>query len=275
MGVEADRWEELLAADRLLGIDPLRDPGVVTLAGDWHSDYAFVERLVAATPAGYVGVWLIVQLGDLGVWPGPAATAYLDDVALLLEEAGAVVLFIDGNHENHPLLLSHPVRFDGLRVLRPRLYHLSRGFRWCWHGKTWLAVGGAHSIARPRLTPNVDWSPQELITADLARLATAGGPVDIMVTHDCPAGVKPPGVRDPAIGQPSELYDELVVEAEHRQLVREIVEEVRPARLIHGHYHVRYDAHLQLRVGTTCCITGLGRAGTLKGNMLVLDLSDG
>jgi hypothetical protein len=161
----------------------------------------------------------------------------------------------DGNHENHPLLLSHPVRFDGLRVLRPRLYHLSRGFRWCWHGKTWLAVGGAHSIARPRLTPNVDWSPQELITADHARLATAGALVDIMVTHDCPAGVKPPGIRDPAIGQPSELYDELVVEAEHRQLVREIVEEVRPARLIHGHYHVRHDAHLQLRVGTTWCIT--------------------
>lgn len=262
----------LLAEDAATNVDPLADPDVITLAGDWHGDADFARRVIKRAPSGGNGNRLLVQLGDFGVWPGPAGTRFLDEVAATLRQMDAVLLFVDGNHEDHPQLLGYPLRPDGLRVVRPRLYHLPRGFRWQWHGQRWMALGGAHSIDRPKRTEGVDWWPEEVLTAEQAAAAKAGGPVDYLVTHDCPAGISMPGIRDPEPGQPKELYDELVIEARYRAQLRDVVVAVQPRRLFHGHYHVRHDARLPLGNGRWCEVTGLAKTAAVETNAVVFDL---
>ncbi|WP_432832878.1 metallophosphoesterase [Dactylosporangium sp. CA-092794] len=264
----------LLADDARLDLQPLRDPTLVTIAGDWHGEADFASALIERAPAGPTGTRIVVQLGDFSVWPGRAGAAFLDAVADSLLRADASLLFIDGNHEDHPQLLGYPIRADGLRVVRPRLYHLPRGFRWTWHGQRWLALGGAHSIDRPKRTPMVDWWSEEQITDGQAHLAASGGTTDYMVTHDCPAGISMPGICDAEPGQPKELYDELVIEARHRQRLLDVVRRVRPRRLLHGHYHIRYDAVIDFDDGTACAVTGLAKTATMADNAVVLNLLD-
>jgi hypothetical protein len=274
----AERNAALLASDAEHGAAALTDPGLVTVAGDWHGDFEFAAEVIDAAPAGpsgASGARTVLQLGDFGVWPGPPGAGFLDRLAGHLRARNAVLLFVDGNHEDHPQLLGYPLRPDGLRVLRPRLYHLPRGFRWCWHGRTWLALGGAHSIDRGRRTAGVDWWPGETITAEDVERAMAGGQVDYMVTHDCPAGISIPTIRDPVIGQPKDLFEELAIEAEYRRVLRDVVTAVRPAQLLHGHYHVRHEAWLDLGGGRTCRITGMGKTSSVADNMLTLDLTVG
>lgn len=267
-----ERDAALLAADAATGVDPLADPGFVTFAGDWHGDTAFARQVVDLAPAGPSGVRVVLQLGDFGVWPGQGGADYLDALAVHLERTNGVLLFVDGNHEDHVQLNGFPLRPDGLRVLRPRLYHLPRGFRWRWHGRTWLALGGAHSIDRNSRTEGVDWWPGETPTAEEFANARTGGPADYMVTHDAPAGVSIRGIRDPEIGQPKQLFEELVIEAEYRRLLREVVDTVRPSWLLHGHYHTRHEALLDLGGGQVCTVAGMAKTSGLAENTMTLDL---
>lgn len=77
------------------------------------------------------------------------------------------------------------------------------------------------------------WWPQERITdADVAvarELLVHAPPIDIMVTHDCPIGLKIPGItRTYPAGQAS------------RKRVREVMDLARPQLLVCGHYHRRH-----------------------------------
>ena len=144
----------------------------------------------------------------------------------------------------------------GLRPIRPHIFHLPRGLRWRWHGKTWMALGGAHSVDRPMRKPGVSWWPEERLTAADVSHAISGGPVDVIVAHDAPDGYEIPGLpggfppaelyqadlhRQPRIGLPQQG---LVARAHlHRQLVGEVVDATAPTVLFHGHYHVRYTAY--------------------------------
>jgi hypothetical protein len=266
---------KILAADAALGIDPLAEPGVVTVAGDWHGESDFVEAVVRAAPAGRGGRPVLLQLGDFGIWPGTPGTQFLDRVEAVLHERDAIVLFVDGNHEDHPQLLAGPVRADGLRVVRPRIYHLPRGFRWTWHGLNWLALGGAHSIDRARRVAGANWWPeQEALTVVHAGSAAAAGPVDVLVSHDCPAGVSIPGIRGPAPGQSQELYRELVIESMHRLLLRSVAEWTQPDRVLHGHYHKRHDGAITLDSGKVCRTTCMARAGlAVAENAMAVDVT--
>jgi len=267
--------QEILAADKASGIDPLADPGVVTVTGDWHGESDFVEAVVRAAPVGRAGRPVLLQLGDFGIWPGRSGARFLDRLEVVLHERDAIVLFVDGNHEDHPQLLAGPLRADGLRVVRPRVYHLPRGFRWTWHGLSWLALGGAHSIDWATRVAGTDWWPaQEALTVVDVGAAAAAGPVDILVSHDCPAGVSIPGIRDPAPGQPPELHRELVIESMHRLLLRSVVEWTQPDRVLHGHYHKRHDGTLTLDSRKVCRTTCMARVGrTMAENAMAVDVT--
>jgi hypothetical protein len=49
-------------------------------------------------------------------------------------------------------------------ALAGRIWHLPRGHRWRWHGRDWLALGGAVSLDRGVRTAGVNWWPEEEIT---------------------------------------------------------------------------------------------------------------
>jgi hypothetical protein len=246
--------------------DPLATPARVAFAGDWHANTRW--GVAAIQYAAERGAEVIVQLGDFGY---EYRAAFLDGLDRALGRTGLRLFFVDGNHEDFPVLLRYPVRSNGLRQLASRIWHLPRGFRWIWGGLRWLALGGAHSVDRPWREPGVSWWREEELTDDDVERATAGGPADIMVAHDCPAGVPIPGLADSAHLWPAE---ELVAAEAHRARVRQVVDAVRPRTIWHGHFHRRYATSADLGYGPVS-VAGLDCDGsTLDRNVAVVALDD-
>lgn len=256
--------DELLEAARPALAVVAGDPELVTIAGDFHGEANWARHVLKA--AARAGSSVVIPAGDFGVWP---RDAFLDTVEHWAARLGVVVLFVDGNHEDFDYLATFPVdERSGLRVVRPHVLHAPRGTRWVWRSLTWLALGGATSVDRARRTEGFDWFPQEALTTGQVYRAVADGPVDVMVTHDCPAGVDIPGLGTDR-AWPAEAY----VEAQaHRELLRAAVDEVRPTHLFHGHFHRRYSAELPLAGGLVCQVEGLDMNGSMTRGYLHLDL---
>lgn len=244
----------------------LMTPNRVAIAGDWHADTDYA--VAAIEHAARRNAQVIVHLGDFGY---NFTNDYLDALDRILARHDLVLGFVDGNHENFRLLLAHPIADNGLRYLHSRIVHLPRGFRWRWGSIRCLAVGGAYSIDRILRIPGRSWWPEETLTREQAHTIAAGGHADAMFCHDCPAGIEVPGAAFDRFYCPPE---ELRRSEEHRELLRSIVDEVRPARLWHGHFHHRYRTVLDGGAFRTI-VDGLGKNGDpIDNNMVVLNRAD-
>lgn len=268
-----------MTAGQLSPTELLRQaPDRITIAGDWHADRAWAVAAIRA--AAGAGSRIVLHLGDFGIWPGDFGGTYLDAVEQALADTGLTLAFVDGNHEDFAQLLALPVTplddgTPGLRRVRPGIYHLPRGARWSWGGLRWLALGGAASVDRAWRKPGISWWPEESLTAGDVRRAGEGGGVDIMLTHDCPAGVKIPGFVPPADGAgrpPPWPADALAAAHTSRLMLREVVDAVTPTQLFHGHFHVAYTAQLPLPGGRTVVVRGLPREHD-PGNYVHVDLA--
>jgi hypothetical protein len=246
-------------------------PDRLALAGDWHGDTDHAESVIGwAARHGANGV---VQLGDFGIWHGSDGQEYLDAVQAALTETGIWLVFVDGNHEDFDLLLSLPLDEHEARPVRPSIWHLPRGLTWQWHGKVWLAMGGATSLDRPHRRPHVSWWPQESITAlDMGKALESfeqGRPVEHMLTHDCPAGVTIPDLPPDSMWPPAELDRANA----HRRVLAEVVDWAQPKHLWHGHFHVRHDAE-RVAWNHVAQIHGLNdNTGPWHQNVHLLDLT--
>lgn len=208
----------------------------VLLVGDTHGNAHWWQGVVVVV-ADRLGVDAIVQVGDFGYWPGSFdGDAYLE----LVRAAPVPVLFIDGNHENHPALRHdsgypnrHPVSLGG------SLWYLPRGSQVNIAGMSVLAVGGARSIDRAHRRAGTSWFWEEAVDADdLA--AISGLKADILLAHDAPAGWDIPGLLpDPAL--PWDWRLERPACEEHRSRLREALDILQPKIVVHGHYHQAYD----------------------------------
>lgn len=205
----------------------------VAFAGDWHADTGFARQVMASLPDH---VEVLVHTGDFAgdLW----LDEVLDEYQELAELVGVRLMFIDGNHENFGRLYATPVDDRlGVRVVRPAVWHLPRGFRWEWSGLTFLALGGATSMSKDWRTPGVDWWPDEAITDQDVELAVSGGRADVIVCHDTPPGHEPAGIHL-SNEFPQERND---AADRNRDLIRQVVDAVRPRFMWHGHYHGRYE----------------------------------
>lgn len=248
-------------------IDPLAEPARIAFAGDWHMNWRHAAHAIHSLN-GTADV--IVHLGDYGY---TFDARFMKTVDRSLERAGLVLLFVDGNHECFPTLLRYPIKENGLRRLTDRQWHLPRGFRWNWGGVRFLALGGAHSVDRPYRIPGTSWWVDEEITPAEATQVAAGGPADVLISHDCPAGVIIPGIDDRFEAAPFPA-EEIAASQEHRKLLRRAIEPVRPRMILHGHYHRFYQKEADLGYGPVL-VTGLNCDGTsLKTNISVVDLAD-
>lgn len=252
----------------LPSILPGLDVDQVTFAGDFHGQAKWSRHVLGA--ARRAGSQAVVQLGDFGLWSGTAGERYLDEVNAHAARLEMPVLWIDGNHEDFDLLETFPLGPDGLRVIRPWVTHVPRGHRWTWHGLRFAALGGATSLDRPARTPHVTWWPGEEISWADAQRTIDGGEADVMLTHDCPQGVTIPGLPAAASWSAVELHRAQA----HRHLLRQVVDEVRPTHLLHGHFHVRHDAELVLDDGLSVAVTGLDRDGTMARAYTHVNLDD-
>lgn len=252
-------------------------PGQIVVAGDWHRSTRWGRSVIELLPELLPGedTRIVVHLGDFGVWPGGAGTWYIRNLSRALAAVGGLLLFIDGNHEWHPELRELYKQaqasryFDGSVPLTRNVIWLPRGLRWQWGDRTWLAMGGAVSVDRARRTPAVDWWPEEAITEADARRAVHGGPAEVMLTHDCPAGV--PLTLPPP--HSTWAASDLARAAEHRELLAEITCQVQPRHILHGHYHLFHRTDTDLGYGPVQ-VTGLDRDGAVFGNFGVLDVRD-
>ena len=77
------------------------------------------------------------------------------------------------------------------------------------------------------------WATETTTTADLDTLVLrAGGPIDVMVTHDAPA--IPPGIQRDASPELAPAC------AGNRAVIAQAVSTLMPRMLLHGHYHHGY-----------------------------------
>lgn len=248
------------------------DPERVLVCGDFHGHYGWATNVIEHVPDFIPeGPRVVLHVGDFGLWPGPDGKRFLQRVDDALEDADAELWFVDGNHEDHRRLtnLMESRTIEQRRTspypITDRISWLPRGYRWQWHDRTWLALGGATSPDRPQRTVNRDWWPQEVISYDDFVAACSPGKADVMLTHDCPQGVP--------MNLPKDIpgWWELGPAELHRRLLRTVVENVAPTSLFHGHYHLFHDTTVDLGHGEMR-VVGLDCDGSLYGNSVLLDV---
>jgi hypothetical protein len=236
-------------------------PGRILVAGDWHGNTRWAQHVIREAGTLLTGEQpkTILHLGDFGIWPGLDGAAYLNAVLGACLAHGVQILFIDGNHEDFSQL-------EGLRIRDGQLVSwLPRGYRWTWHGRIWLALGGGVSLDRIGRTEGRDWWPEEEITGEQEAAVIAGGCADVLVSHDRPSGVVHSFPDRPS------WWDQRDVDRseQHEERPQRIVDAVRPGHLMHGHLHRGYQRLTDFGYGPVQ-VTGLDMDGK-NWNYAILD----
>jgi Calcineurin-like phosphoesterase len=264
------------AGDWLAARDPDRTPLAagperILVAGDWHGDTRWAQRVIRESGELLAGQEhrVILHCGDFGIWPGEAGREYIFRVSAALDQAGATLLFVDGNHEDHdrlngeleraPLMAwgtGAPIPIgSGSRAIGAVISWLPRGHRWQWHGRTWAAAGGGVSLDRVIRREGRDWWPQEEISDEQEAAIIAGGHADVLVSHDRPSWWDP---RDIARSEA------------HERRMQRITDALQPSHIIHGHLHRCYSRTCDFGYGPVQ-VTGLNCNGA-PGNYGLLNL---
>lgn len=214
---------------------------MIYVTGDIHGDLS-VRRLSSHNwPDGrdLSRDDFVIILGDFGlVWDGSDSDEWWLD---WLEAKPWTTLFIDGNHENHPLLATYPTRsFHGGMVneVRPHVLHLMRGYVFDLCGESFLAMGGAASHDREFRTEGVSWWPEEVPSDDERNLCELslgerGWRVNHVLTHDAPSDLVP------KLGIVSGRYDFRA--DDHERWLNSIAYRTEFGHWWFGHFHIDVD----------------------------------
>lgn len=212
----------------------------IGLLGDTHSNFGFIHQALDAFAAEDIGT--IIQVGDLGIWPGKKYQANWDAVHEHLGKNGQLVLVAPGNHEDYDQIEKLPVRPNGWQRFRGRIWLAPRGLRTHINGVSFLFLGGAPSVDRMwRLqTKNMKtWWPQEDITEEEIETVIAGGHAQVMIAHDAPLGIE--HISRHISGNPNGFQRvDLDYAYEGRRKMDRAFMKVKPEVFVHGHYHFAY-----------------------------------
>jgi hypothetical protein len=209
----------------------------------------------------------IMQLGDFGfIWDNniDVVHASLDRLDDMLGAADVTLIFLCGNHENHPVLEALAAKAartsEGHYALRPNIFYTGRVAVWTWEGVRVAAVGGATSIDRHARTIGVSWWPEERLAEHEIREAMSIGPVDVLFTHDAPTCI------------PMRLMPDLLSMA-NRTAMSEVGRALKPALWFHGHYHESLTYPFEHRAGVaTVRALGCDHTAEITDSMVALDL---
>lgn len=218
--------------------------------------------LARALPYLAPDVTTILQLGDWWMPPTEVDEAFA--------ETNTTAIYVtNGNHEPWdkitPLLDQHPgeaVRVSDITWLLPRPARLTIG------GRSVLSLGGASSVDRVSRQEGLTWWPDEAITDEHVAAGIAGGPADLMLTHESPANTPVRPVQKLLRTNPH-WFTKAALEASvaSRARVSQVWDAVRPELLIHGHMHVAGGG--QTDDGRR--VASLGRDGN-EWNLGILDM---
>lgn len=105
----------------------------------------------------------VIILGDFGIcWDNSKEEKYWLD---WFEDKPWTTLWIDGNHQNFPLLFSYPLsNWNGglTHVLRPHIRHLARGQIFNLNNCSFFCMGGAASIDKHLRKEGESWWEEEI-----------------------------------------------------------------------------------------------------------------
>lgn len=150
-------------------------------------------------------------------------------------------------------------RGHGLATFRGNIRVLPRGGRTTIGGLVVGGLGGAFSVDKARRREGKDWWANEEPTAEEAQKLIAGGPVDVLITHDAPAGV-------PVKGD-FKLTPDLIERAEQtRVLLREVVDELAPPHVFCSHWHQRRIHQITHPDGRVTRVDVLSMENSREGN---------
>lgn len=235
----------------------------VAVCGDWHGNVGWARTIARVFPYMAPDVTTMLHLGD---WSMPP-----DEIDAIFAETDIDRVYVTlGNHEPwdklSPLFEKHPgaaVRVSKLTWLLPRPARLTIGRRRV------LSLGGAASVDRQSRIEGLTWWLDEDITDENVAMAIAGGPADLMLTHEGPAGTPVRPVREILRMNPHSFpAAALEASAASRARITEVWNAVRPELLVHGHMHVAGGG----KTADGRRVASLGRDGQ-EGNLAILDMT--
>lgn len=180
---------------------------MIYVTGDIHGSHSISKlssRHWAEGRSLTFGDYLIV-CGDFGLWwDGESRGKHDIYWRNWLEMKHWTTLWVDGNHENHDMVLSLPVvEWNGGRAhvdeRWPHIIHLMRGEVYdVPDGDSMTRIfsfGGARSHDIQWRTEGIDWWPREMPNLEefengMANLERVGWEVDYVITHDAPTAPK-------------------------------------------------------------------------------------
>ncbi|WP_337007406.1 MULTISPECIES: metallophosphoesterase family protein [unclassified Microbacterium] len=235
----------------------------VAVLGDIHGNFRWLDIVARSIRALAPDITTMLQLGDWAMDPGTTDEA--------LDGTGIERIYVTlGNHEPWdqitPLLKAHPghaIQVSEITWILPRPARLTIG------GRTVLSLGGAVSVDKAWRQEGVTWWRDEEITREQVSAAIAGGPADLMLTHESPAGTPVRAVREILRTNPFGFpADAIADSATSRARVAKVWNIVYPELLIHGHMHAPGGGQTEdgLRVAS------LGQDGQ-QGNLGFLDMT--
>lgn len=234
----------------------------VAVVGDIHGNFRWLDILAGSVRRLAPDVTTMLQLGDW--WMDPSTTDEAVDGTAI--ERIYVTL---GNHEPWgqitPLFEANPgcaIRVSDVTWLLPRPARLTIG------GRSVLSLGGAASVDKAWRQEGVSWWKDEEVTREHVAAAIAGGPADLMLTHESPARTPVRAVQEILRTNPFGFPDDAIADsATSRARVAKVWNIVYPELLIHGHMHAPGGGQTEdgLRVAS------LGQDGQ-QGNLGFLDM---
>lgn len=238
------------------------------LVGDVHGDTQFIQSVYGR--AKRTGIDRIIQLGDLGwAWPGSrAGTA--KTIMRGYREFEIPFWFLAGNHDNYDALPSDEKQFEPEPLFtfygdehdrlntQHGITYLPRGCRFTIGETVFGVLGGAYSIDKEARLDMAKrgkkvWWPQEIPPPFTAERLIAGGPIDVLLSHDAPLNVE-------VFSHHQNDHINWPQSRQTRRLLQDVVDACAPAHCFHGHHHVRYDEVIYSSHGNhrDCAVHGLG-----------------
>lgn len=236
----------------------MEDKNPIAVFGDWHGDTGFA--IAALRSAAREGACKALHAGDFGLdFPGARRGRYESKLNKYLVDLDLVLIVSGGNHDNWKTISELPVEPDGTAAFRSNIRVLPRGGRTIVEGLVIGGLGGAFSVDYEHRTEGKDWWPNEEPTQEEAGKLIAGGPLDVLITHDAPSGVPVRGGI--------ELRSELAERAKRtRLLLRQVVDSLAVPHVFCGHWHQRRIHELEHPDGRTTRVDVLGMENSRLGN---------